>query len=59
MCCGQCIYWVNDDEDNPDDYTHERAVKQNKGFCIFELLFTNYIASDKACGDFVAYIGEK
>lgn len=54
MCCGKCIYWVNDNNEHPDDYTHENAVKLGKGFCLFEPIFTDFVASDKACGDFVS-----
>lgn len=54
MCCGKCIFWVNDNNEHPDEYTHDNAVESKQGFCIREPLFTSFISSDKYCSDFVA-----
>jgi hypothetical protein len=51
MCCKNCDWWVNEDEQG--NYEHSEAVKQNKGFCIVQDLFTYKECKDECdCGEF-------
>lgn len=45
--CNKCQWWVN--ETNIGEYEHKEAVKENKGFCIMQDLFTYKEPTDE-CG---------
>ena len=49
--CKNCGWWVNEG-DTIGVYSHEDAIKQQKGFCLREDLFT-YTDKDSHCNDFV------
>lgn len=44
--CLHCEWWVNANEKG--NYEHKEAVKENKGFCLIEDLFT-YKNSNDTC----------
>lgn len=50
--CKNCTWWVEETE-NIGEYEHSEALKQNKGFCVVQDLFTNKEPDDKCdCGEF-------
>lgn len=51
MTCNTCTYFV-EETDEIGDYQHAEAVKQQKGFCLMQDLFTDVKPSDKACDEY-------
>lgn len=50
--CKICTWWV-EETDTIGEYEHKEALKQNKGFCLLQDLFTNKDPNDKCdCGEF-------
>lgn len=35
-----CEWWVDDNEADIGNYTHENAIKHDSGFCLLQDLFT-------------------
>ena len=50
MKCKDCEMWVEEDIDY--DYSHEEALKLNKGFCLCQDLFTHKEPDDECDDDF-------
>lgn len=36
-----CEWWVDDDDQDIGNYTHEYAINHNCGFCLIKELFTH------------------
>ena len=50
--CKICTWWV-EETDKIGEYEHEEALKQNKGFCLLQDLFTMKEPDDECdCGEF-------
>lgn len=49
--CNNCVWFV-EETDTVGDYSHEEAVKQGKGFCLVQNLFSDIQPDDYACADF-------
>lgn len=47
--CNNCVWFVTEKN---GDYSHKEAVKQGKGFCLVQNLFTETQPDDSACPDF-------
>ena len=48
--CINCLFFV--EEIKPGDYSHLVAVKNKRGFCLIQDLFTMVKPDDKACNEF-------
>ena len=52
MICRKCSWWVEETE-VIGEYEHSEALKQNKGFCLVQDLFTNKEPDDECdCGEY-------
>ena len=50
--CRFCTWWVEETGDY-QDFQHYQAVKENKGFCLVQDLFTMKESDDECdCGEF-------
>jgi hypothetical protein len=50
--CRYCTWWVEETGDY-QDFQHYQAVKENKGFCLVQDLFTMKESDDECdCGEF-------
>jgi hypothetical protein len=49
--CKKCEWWVNEEENEIGNFTHEAAVKACKGFCLIRDLYT-YTDMDFYCNAF-------
>jgi len=50
--CKNCTWWVEETA-KIGEYEHKEALKQNKGFCLCQDLFTNKEPDDECdCGEF-------
>ena len=51
--CRFCTWWVEETGDY-QDFQHYQAVKENKGFCLVQDLFTMKESDDECdCGEFI------
>lgn len=52
MICRKCSWWVEETK-VIGEYEHSEALKQNKGFCLVQDLFTTKEPDDKCdCGEY-------
>ena len=50
--CNTCQWFVAEMDGKPGDYQHAEAVKEQKGFCLVQDLFTDVKPKDEACEDY-------
>jgi len=51
MTCSECQWYVEENT-RSGRYEHEEALKQGRGFCLIQDLFTDKEPFDEACEDF-------
>lgn len=51
MTCSECQWYVEEDT-RSGRYEHEEALKQGRGFCLIQDLFTDKEPFEEACEDF-------
>ena len=55
MICNNCKWFVAEMDGKPGDYQHAEVVKEQKGFCLIQDLFTDVKPNDEACDGYVDY----
>ena len=51
MTCSECQWYVEENT-RSGRYEHEEALKQGRGFCLIQDLFTDKEPFEEACEDF-------
>ena len=57
--CNTCQWFVAEMDGKPGDYQHAEAVKEQKGFCLMQDLFTTVEPNYKACERYLKYVEEQ
>lgn len=50
--CKNCRFFVNEAENDIDNYTHEYALQRGEGFCLLRDFFWNVNIKTKACEEY-------